>query len=141
MGIFGNMPICICPFFSNFINMPICNMPIIWKKWAYINFKICPKKKPMGGGGGMFDTKGTVMQRAYPNFVNIGGALKGGSQASIFLSLPFYLQRRVTSKAKQGGYEVKKCTALRGKPCSVDNFVSSFLQIVREIEILPMMKA
>ena len=27
--------------------MPIFNMPIIWKKWAYINFKICPKKKPM----------------------------------------------------------------------------------------------
>ena len=24
--------------------MPICNMPIFFKKWAYLDFEICPKK-------------------------------------------------------------------------------------------------
>ena len=27
--------------------MPICDMPIFFKKWAYFNIEICPKKKPM----------------------------------------------------------------------------------------------
>ena len=44
MDILKSIPILLYAFFQNTENKPICNIPIILKKWVYFKIFIYPKK-------------------------------------------------------------------------------------------------